>query len=166
MVYNLFKRHSSTLVLIHRPDSDLEGDPYDSHEADVLKTRAIDSSIWELSSLTSHYHSAVATLARIFKEKLAKPSYELEDFADHTYNTVSLALVLVWPDTRSRSSSSENLMMQLFETEMKRVVKNAPALDLPPAQAKKAEFFPVEAPSFEWTDPITELWTFKGAAES
>lgn len=55
---------------------------------------------------------------------------------------------------------------QMFDTEMGRKVKNAPALDLPPPRAKKVSFFPLQdhAPTQEeqliWSDPVTELWSF------
>ncbi|RKO89918.1 hypothetical protein BDK51DRAFT_46891 [Blyttiomyces helicus] len=36
-------------------------------------------------ALKSHYLSTVSGLAKIFEEPLSKPSYDLEDFLDHTY---------------------------------------------------------------------------------
>lgn len=55
---------------------------------------------------------------------------------------------------------------QFFETEMDRKIRNAPALDLPPAEAKTASFFPladetpVESTSAPWSDAVTEMWRF------
>ena len=45
---------------------------------------------------------------------------------------------------------------------MARQIRNAPALDLPPAEAKTVSFFPPAGESREqpWSDPITELWRF------
>ena len=50
-----------------------------------MVTSAIDSSLWELETLTIHYHPNVATLARILGEQFRKPEYGLEDFLDHSY---------------------------------------------------------------------------------
>lgn len=36
-----------------------------------------------------HYHPSVSTLAKIFEEAFTKPNYNMEDFYDHTYTTVS-----------------------------------------------------------------------------
>jgi len=61
-------------------------DPFDMTVADPNETGAIDSSLWELKSLDSHYHPNVATLAKIIQEQFTKHRYELEDFLDHTYD--------------------------------------------------------------------------------
>ncbi|KAK9700369.1 Maturation and nuclear export of 40S ribosomal subunits interacting protein [Basidiobolus ranarum] len=92
IIYNLLKRHPSTMVLIHR-DSDeqvnsADGDPYDFSEADPLESNAMDSSLWEIETLKDHYFPNVSALAKIFSEKFNKPSYNLEDFLDHTYTTL------------------------------------------------------------------------------
>lgn len=65
-------------------------DPYLADEQDPLKTQAIDSSLWEVSSLRRHYVPSVSTLAKIFEEAFTKPSYNMEDFLDHAYSTVRL----------------------------------------------------------------------------
>ena len=53
-----------------------------------MQTRALDSSLWELLSHSSHYHAPVSTMCKIFSEAFTKPGYAMEDFLDHTYNTV------------------------------------------------------------------------------
>jgi U3 small nucleolar RNA-associated protein 19 len=54
-------------------------------EPDPVLTNAIDSSVWELEALQTHYHPNVATLAKIISEQFTKRSYNLEDFLDHSY---------------------------------------------------------------------------------
>lgn len=54
-------------------------------EPDPQFTRAIESSLWELETLQSHYHPNVASLARIIGEQFTKQQYNLEDFLDHSY---------------------------------------------------------------------------------
>lgn len=114
-VYNRLKAHPPCLKMIHR---EVEGDrlaigpagtedPYDPAEQDPLKTRAIESSLWELASLgasaaaqqaqgidshaggETHYLGSASTLARILAEPFTKERYDLEDFLDLTYGTVS-----------------------------------------------------------------------------
>lgn len=78
------------MPLIHRVDGEQGGrDPFDALEADPAKTHALESSLWEMSSLTAHFHPNVATLAKILGEQFTKPSYNLEDFLDHSYTTMT-----------------------------------------------------------------------------
>jgi CBF/Mak21 family len=63
-------------------------DPFLPFELDPLRTQALDSSLWELVSHTMHYHAPVSTMCKIFSEAFTKPGYSMEDFLDHTYNTV------------------------------------------------------------------------------
>jgi U3 small nucleolar RNA-associated protein 19 len=90
MIYNLLKRHPSCMALIHRDEAaDLETDVFDENNPDPYTCNALNSSLWELQTLAEHYYPNVATLAKIFSEQFTKPSYNLEDFLDHTYGTVS-----------------------------------------------------------------------------
>ncbi|KAF2118524.1 CBF/Mak21 family-domain-containing protein [Lophiotrema nucula] len=97
-IYNLFKRHPACTFMMHRDilepnikrELEEEGmdDPFDMNEKDPMLTNAIESSIWEIESLQSHYHPNVATLAKIISEQFTKRSYNLEDFLDHSYNAL------------------------------------------------------------------------------
>ncbi|KAK9325633.1 CBF/Mak21 family-domain-containing protein [Lipomyces orientalis] len=91
-IYNLLKRHNTCNVLLQRADTtDAEEDhrdPFVADEPDPMKSGALDSSLWELATLQSHYHPNVATLAKIISEPFHKPSYNIEDFMDHSYNTM------------------------------------------------------------------------------
>jgi U3 small nucleolar RNA-associated protein 19 len=97
-VYNMFKRHPACTFMMHREIRDPvlqeeleeEGmdDPFDMEELDPLLTNAIDSSVWELEALQSHYHPNVATLAKIISEQFTKRAYNLEDFLDHSYTAL------------------------------------------------------------------------------
>ncbi|CAG8476017.1 22864_t:CDS:10 [Rhizophagus irregularis] len=100
MIYNLIRRHPSCTVLIHnsnehvnklgRNHSEIDNleDPYNFDEPDPMKSNALESSLWEMKTLQDHYFPNVATLAKIFQAKFTKPSYNLEDFLDHTYLTL------------------------------------------------------------------------------
>ncbi len=104
-IYNLFKLHPSCMPLLQRESADFAppnpspfavqaasvsgyADPYDAAEPDPLKTRALESSLWELKSLQRHYLSHVGVMAKVFEEKFTKPEFAMEDFLDHGYSTV------------------------------------------------------------------------------
>nr|VWO99072.1 Uncharacterized protein [Ganoderma boninense] len=103
--YNMLRRHPALMAMIHRVDDDarVECDGFLVAEANPTLTNALESSLWELYSHRQHYHSSVSTLAKIFEEAFTRPSYAMEDFLDHTYNT-------------------------LFDTEVKRKIRTAPAI--------------------------------------
>lgn len=98
--------HRPTAVIAPSGDEDGDDndqDPFDADEKDPLKTGALDSSLWELKSLQKHYLSHVSTMGKIFEEVFTKPEFNLDDFLDHTYATVSPARrpadikrVLIW----------------------------------------------------------------------
>lgn len=69
-------------------------DPFLEDEEDPMETNAIESSLWEIVTLQSHYHPNVATLAKIISEQFTKQSYNLEDFLDHSYGSVSYEQLL------------------------------------------------------------------------
>lgn len=112
LIYNLLKSHPTCTFMIHRvPRSDEERqqleddgllDPFDMNEPDPTQTGAMDSCLWELVTLQSHYHPNVASLAKIISEQFTKAHYNLEDFLDHSYNSVSHTVVClcVLPLTR------------------------------------------------------------------
>lgn len=97
-IYNLLKRHPSCTFMIHRESRDPEvrkhlsehgvEDPFLAEETDPMATRAIESCLWELVQLQSHYHPNVATITKIMSEQFTKQTYNLEDFLDHSYATV------------------------------------------------------------------------------
>ncbi|KAF8637279.1 hypothetical protein AX17_002932 [Amanita inopinata Kibby_2008] len=143
--YNILKRHPALMVMVHCTEEaeDSFSDPFLPHEPNPLLTEALSSSLWELQSHRMHYHSAVSTLAKIFSEAFTKQGYAMEDFLDHTYNT-------------------------LFDTEVNRKIKKEPALainiDRPVvtfASSKEAsEGDGDDEPSHTTADVISELWTF------
>ena len=97
-IYNLLTAHPQCTFMIQR-NADIEqeeaeegwGDPFQMEEPDPMKTNALESSLWEIHTLQSHYHPNVATVAKIISEQFTKQAYNLEDFLDHSYATVSLA---------------------------------------------------------------------------
>jgi U3 small nucleolar RNA-associated protein 19 len=97
-IYNMFKRHPQCSFMIHREprtpeqlaDWEEHGfkDPFSMDETDPMLTGALESSIWEIETLQSHYHPNVATLAKIISEQFTKLSYNLDDFLDYSYKSL------------------------------------------------------------------------------
>ncbi|KIK63184.1 hypothetical protein GYMLUDRAFT_41509 [Collybiopsis luxurians FD-317 M1] len=102
--YNIIKRHPGLMLMIHREsvDSEIFKDPFLPAEPNPLLTNALSSSLWELQSHRSHYHTPVSTLAKVFSEVFSK-EYAMEDFLDHGYSS-------------------------LFDAEANRKIKKEPAL--------------------------------------
>ena len=95
-IYNLLKSHSSCTFMIHRNGDICQkegncGDPFREEEPNPMETRALESSLWEIQMLQSHYHPNVATLAKIISEQFTKQAYNPEDFLDHSYGTVRIS---------------------------------------------------------------------------
>lgn len=95
-IYNLLKNHPSCTFMIHRngevdQDEETWGDSFREEESDPMQTDALESSLWEIQMLQSHYHPNVATIAKIISEQFTKQAYILEDFLDHSYETVSVS---------------------------------------------------------------------------
>ncbi|KAG0339737.1 hypothetical protein BG004_006694 [Podila humilis] len=87
-IYNLLKRHPTCMQLIHGSATSEQNDTYKLSEDDPMKSNALQSSLWEMQTLQNHFAPNVSTLAKIFNEQFTKPSYNLEDFLDHTYATM------------------------------------------------------------------------------
>ena len=92
-IYNLLKNHPSCTFMIHRKgevknEENGWGDLFRMEESDPMQTDAIESSLWEIHTLQTHYHPNVAAIAKIISEQFTKQAYNLEDFLDHSYGTI------------------------------------------------------------------------------
>jgi U3 small nucleolar RNA-associated protein 19 len=131
-IYNMFKKHPTCTFMIHREFRDpslqreieTEGfeDPFDMEELDPMETGALDSSLWEIETLQSHYHPNVASIAKIISAQFTKQSYNVEDFLDHSYNGVSVIY-------NTNPSEHWLTISQLIESELNRNLKNTPVVE-------------------------------------
>ena len=117
MVYNLLKRHTKVRFLVHNSEIaernrkrltqkinsavlQLDSDLYKNDENQGKETfniknlnlkecGAMDSSLWEIESLKSHYDPAVAAFAREFRQNLLenKAEFSLKELISRDYNT-------------------------------------------------------------------------------
>ena len=98
-IYNLLRSHPTCTFMIHREqprnsaitsyEDKIRIDPFQMEESNPMQTNAEDSSLWEIRSLQSHYNANVAIIGKIISEQFTKISYNIEDFLDHSYNSVS-----------------------------------------------------------------------------
>ncbi len=89
LVYNVLLAQPTTRLLIHRPaDSGdanhaITTDPFDDVAADPHRSRALESSLWELDTLRLHYCPAVSSIAAAFAAPIlpTSPPIDLEPLA-------------------------------------------------------------------------------------
>ncbi|MCJ1267753.1 hypothetical protein MMC22_007639 [Lobaria immixta] len=53
-----------------------------------METKAVESSLWEIQMLQSHYHSNIAAIVKIISEQFTEQAYNLEDFLNHSYGSM------------------------------------------------------------------------------
>jgi U3 small nucleolar RNA-associated protein 19 len=107
-------------------------DPFLPDELDPMETHAIDSCLWEIVQLQTHYHPNVATIAKIISEQFTKQYYNTEDFLDHSYQS-------------------------LLEAELHKEVKKPPVVEF---MIPKRIFTSAEAGTEERNSLLVDLWDF------
>eukprot|EP00581_Thalassiosira_minuscula_P031540 CAMPEP_0183765062 /NCGR_PEP_ID=MMETSP0739-20130205/10700_1 /TAXON_ID=385413 /ORGANISM="Thalassiosira miniscula, Strain CCMP1093" /LENGTH=681 /DNA_ID=CAMNT_0026003681 /DNA_START=14 /DNA_END=2059 /DNA_ORIENTATION=- len=95
LVSNLLRKHGECACLIHRKSNIINGeggmeDVFVEEVDDLVKTRALESSLWELTALEKHYHPAISTLAKSIgtEDDATTPMHDMEDFMVHTYKSL------------------------------------------------------------------------------
>ena len=141
-IYNLLKNHPSCTFMIHRTTEldktgeedkpERYGDPFRMWETDPMKTYAIESSLWEIHTLQTHYHPNVATIAKIISEQFTKQAYNLEDFLDHSYGS-------------------------MLDAELEKDIKKAPEVEY---EIPKRIFLKHEVGSGKEDSLLVKLWDF------
>ncbi|XP_045726564.2 nucleolar complex protein 4 homolog isoform X1 [Mirounga angustirostris] len=63
---------------------ELDADPYDPEEEDPAKSRALESSLWELQALQRHYHPEVSQAASVINQALSMPEVSIAPLLDLT----------------------------------------------------------------------------------
>ncbi|EPE06720.1 nucleolar complex protein [Ophiostoma piceae UAMH 11346] len=141
-IYNMLKAHPLCTFMIHRVPRTKEerallgdegmADPFRADESNPMETQAIDSCLWEVVQLQSHYHPNVATIAKIISEQFTKQNYNVEDFLDHSYQS-------------------------MFEAEIGKDVRRAPVVEF---HIPKRVLLP-QGPGAETQDKLlVKLWDF------
>ncbi|CAK7273132.1 Maturation and nuclear export of 40S ribosomal subunits interacting protein [Sporothrix epigloea] len=152
-IYNMLKKHPQCTFMIHRVPRTSEerealaqeglADPFDAREQDPMETHAVDSCLWEVVQLQTHYHPNVATIAKIVSEQFTKQAYNVEDFLDHSYQS-------------------------MLEAEFGKTVRKAPVVEfqipkrifLPHEKAKEASQANATADGQPEDQLLVKLWDF------
>ena len=91
-IFNLIRRHPSCAMVLQGKSSSKDGqaDPYNETEDDPAKARALESSLWELETLKSHYYHEVARFVSVFKRDMTKRNkyteIDIEKFVSRSYD--------------------------------------------------------------------------------
>lgn len=88
-ICNLMKRHPSCQLLIHRAVKEcktMDCDPYLMDEVDPSKSCALESSLWEIQTMKSHYFPKVSSLVSLLEGSLKKVEHDMEKYMDHSYD--------------------------------------------------------------------------------
>ncbi len=90
LVSNLLRKHPECSCLIDRKSKDEMKDEFLPQEHDPTKSRALQSSLWELAVLERHYYAPVASLAKSIgtRQESKAPPHIIEDFTNHTYKSL------------------------------------------------------------------------------
>ena len=83
LIVNCLIRHPNLIDLFNRPTGSQYGkDPFDFEQTDLQKTRALESSLWELIALQTHWDSKVREAARLINRPLPKDELDLSDLLE------------------------------------------------------------------------------------
>lgn len=94
---NLILRHPGLKRMISHPIGDkIPSDPYVMDERDPVQSNALDSSLWEISSLQQDVIPSVAQAAKLISNPLPKCEWNLSNFLSSDENDVSY-LAAIFP---------------------------------------------------------------------
>lgn len=89
-VGNLLIRHPALSVLIHSSQAEsVDADPYLMDEKDPLKSRALESSLWELDLLKNHVQPKVAAAAKFLDTSMPSIEWDFREQLDSSYAQVN-----------------------------------------------------------------------------
>lgn len=82
LIANCLIRHPNLMELFNRSGQTADTDPFDFEQADLKKTRALESSLWELKALQTHWDRRVRESARFINFTLPKDEFDLSDLLE------------------------------------------------------------------------------------
>lgn len=92
-ISNLIIRHKSLKRLLNDPplpQTVLKNDPYNMEESDPTKSRALESSLWEVEALTQHVLPNVSVVAKNVLRANARTEFDLGQVLELTESDVSI----------------------------------------------------------------------------
>ena len=147
-------------------DNAKPSDPFDNAQLSPLSTRAIESSCWELATLQKHYLPSVSTMAKVFNEVFTRPEYNMEDFLDHGYDTVSRhhddkQAVLIRSCSQPRLRG-ESRMRQPFHLPWSREPRSTRSPRARRESEQNLQLSLTTCRSFGHSDPLSKLYHYNG----
>ncbi|XP_042857792.1 LOW QUALITY PROTEIN: nucleolar complex protein 4 homolog B-like [Penaeus japonicus] len=88
-IVNLLLRFPGLKKLVHNPFvKGMEEDPYDTDEPDPVRSKASESSLWEVATLQSHVLPAVSKVAQFINRNLPDMEHDIGIHVETTYEEV------------------------------------------------------------------------------
>ncbi|XP_040272206.1 nucleolar complex protein 4 homolog [Bufo bufo] len=83
-ICNLIRRHPSCRPLIHRPSAEggMASDPFIIEEQDPAKSRALESSLWEIEALQNHYYPNIVRAANVISRALSAQESDISELLE------------------------------------------------------------------------------------
>ena len=90
-ITNLMIQHPGLKKMVHKDEGTdvFEEDPFLTDELDPFKSKALESTLWEIKTLQKHPVPAIAAHAQFIEKPLPKVEKDLEDTLSYTYTKVS-----------------------------------------------------------------------------
>nr|XP_046918520.1 nucleolar complex protein 4 homolog B-like [Dermatophagoides farinae] len=85
---NLFIRHPMIKRMLDYKQIEPEQDPFLDQEQDPEKTQALNSYMWELNLLQSHYHPEIVLLSKQISSELPRYEWNMEDILETSMDDV------------------------------------------------------------------------------
>ena len=91
LISNLVVRHPNCSIMLHRTDREYpNGDPYLPEEEDPIRSKAIDSCLWELETLKYHYCDDTAGLVgKLFRAPLKRKERSITPYLGSYEQTIN-----------------------------------------------------------------------------
>ena len=96
--HNLLRRHPGCGVMVHRETPEgqtpksLDADPFLPDEPDPAKCRALESSLWEMEMMRTHYHAQVSKFSEVLKkdlnDRVKTAEIPIKDICDANYSSL------------------------------------------------------------------------------
>ncbi|RWS28192.1 nucleolar complex protein 4-like protein, partial [Leptotrombidium deliense] len=88
-IQNLLVRHPNLDKLINYPEKKtVSEDPFDNKETDPLKCKAIESSLWEIKTLQSHWNPDIVKLCSFVDKPLPKQENDLSEILETSFDEI------------------------------------------------------------------------------
>jgi U3 small nucleolar RNA-associated protein 19 len=108
LIGNLLVRHPNLHHMIHKKSAtQLTDDPFDFDQQDPKLSEALESSLWEVKSLQSHWHAQVREAAKFINKPLPQDEWDLSDLLENSFaDLLEQSLSVELPDSEKEITPS------------------------------------------------------------